>query len=418
MKIRSVTFGAGLHERQPLASVVTMLGQAAAAAKAAYADAGYEVQTVRLATAPLPQLLATPGLVADPLRLARDIEAACGEAEIGYCSIGAIPAARPDAALGLIDHLPEMIAGTSIIFAGVQVGAAEQVDGRLKGYVNLRAVRQTAAAIRAIADSTPDGTGNMRFAAMANCPPHIPFLPAAYYLPDADSRPTIGIAMEAADLAVTAFGEARTLDEARERLVAALERAGEEIGPIAARLAGDYRLRFAGIDLSLAPAPGVGLSIGAAFERLSGGPFGGPGSLSAAAFLTDCLRRAHLPRTGYSGLMLPVLEDDVLAVRAGSTYDVDSLLLYSAVCGLGLDTVPLPGDSSVDALAGVISDMATLAVRLDKPLTARLMPIPGKQAGDEVSWDFFSIRKGPVMALKPRAAGGLFAAAPGVEFGS
>ena len=70
-----------------------------------------------------------------------------------------------------------------------------------------------------------------------------------------------------------------------------------------------------------------------------------------------------------------------------------------------------------DALAGVISDMATLAVRLDKPLTARLMPIPGKQAGDEVAWDFFSIRKGPIMALKPRAAGGLFAAAPGVEFG-
>ncbi len=187
------------------------------------------------------------------------------------------------------------------------------------------------------------------------------------------------------------------------------------IGPIAARIAAEYRLRFAGIDLSLAPAPGEAQSIGRAFEQLTGGPFGGPGTLTAAAFITDCLRRARVPRTGYSGLMLPVLEDDVLASRAGTTYDVDSLLLYSAVCGLGLDTVPLPGATTVAQLAGILSDMATLAVRLDKPLSARLLPVPGKQAGDPVDWPFFSIRPGPVLAVKPRQAGGLFAGAAGLE---
>ncbi len=416
LKIRSITFGAGLHERQPRGTLLGTLGHAAAAATAAYNEAGYEVQTVRLATSPLPQLLATPGADPDPVRLAVDLEAGCRDAGIGFCSLGAIPAGRSDASLGLIERIPEVIAATRDIFASVQVGGAAREDGQLKGYVNLKAARRTAAAIRAIAGSTPEGAGNLRFAALANCPPHIPFFPAAYYLPDADSRPTLAIALEAADLAVDAFAAADSPLDAQVRLVGALERASEVISPIAAHVAAEYRLRFAGIDLSLAPTPGEAISIGRAFELLTGGPFGGPATLSAAAFLTDCLRRVRVPRTGYSGLMLPVLEDDVLAAQAGQTYDVDSLLLYSAVCGLGLDTVPLPGDTTEAQLAGIIADMATLAVRLDKPLTARLLPIPGARPGDPVAWDFFSVRAGHVLAVKPRRATGLFATAPGLAF--
>jgi uncharacterized protein (UPF0210 family) len=417
MKIRSITFGAGLHERQPLAAVLETLGLAAAAARAAYAEVGYEVQTVRLATAPLPQLLATPGADPDPVRFALTLESTCRDAGIAYCALGALPAAHSDSAIGLIDRLPDVIAATSTIFASVQVGGTDQHDGHSRGYVNLRAIRRTAAAIHAIAAGTPGGQGNLRFAALANCPPHIPFFPAAYYLPDADSRPTLALALEAADLALDAFRAAGSPAEAQTRLVRALEGASEVISPIAAHVAAEYRLRFAGIDLSLAPTPGPAQSIGRAFELLTGGPFGGPATLSAAAFVTDCLRRAHVPRTGYSGLMLPVLEDDVLAAQAGAGYDLDSLLLYSAVCGLGLDTVPLPGDCTEEQLGGIIADMATLAVRLDKPLTARLMPIPGKGPGEEVDWDFFSIRKGRVIAVKPRRAGGLFAEADGLEFG-
>ncbi len=74
MKIRAITFGASLHERQPLAGTVATVGLAAAAAGAAYAEAGYEVQTFRLATPPLPQLLATPGADPDPVRIAQELE--------------------------------------------------------------------------------------------------------------------------------------------------------------------------------------------------------------------------------------------------------------------------------------------------------------------------------------------------------
>jgi hypothetical protein len=85
--------------------------------------------------------------------------------------------------------------------------------------------------------------------------------------------------------------------------------------------------------------------------------------------------------------MLPVMEDAVLARRwAEGRLGVDQLLAYSAICGTGLDTVPLPGDCSVDDLTKVISDMASLAVRLRKPLSARLLPVPGKLAGERTSF--------------------------------
>jgi uncharacterized protein (UPF0210 family) len=413
MKIRALTFGAGLHEREPRGALIATLGHAAGAARAAYADAGLEVQTVRLATPPLPQLLAAPGGAANPVRLAQDLEASCQEAGIGFCALGPVPAERAGASLSLIPRLPDVIAATTNVFASVQVGMAERnPDGSLTGYVNLGAVQRAAEAVRAISQGTPDGLGNMRFAALANCPPHIPFFPAAYYLPDADSRPTLSLAIEAADLALAAFAAADTLAAAHDNLVRALEEASSRICPIAARIAGEYRLRFAGLDLSLAPTPGPEQSIGRAFERLAGAPFGTGGTLAMAAFFTGALRAAQVPRTGFSGLMLPVLEDDVLAASAAAgTIDVHSLLLYSTVCGLGLDTVPLPGAVTTAQLAGLITDMAALAVRLDKPLTARLMPVPGKAAGEAVEWDFFSVGKGRVMAVRPHQGGGLLDAA-------
>ena len=86
--------------------------------------------------------------------------------------------------------------------------------------------------------------------------------------------------------------------------------------------------------------------------------------------------------------MLPVLEDPVLAQRAvEGRFGISELLLYSSVCGTGLDVVPLPGDTQVDALAAIVSDVAALATKYRKPLSARLFPVPGKRAGERVSFD-------------------------------
>ena len=123
------------------------------------------------------------------------------------------------------------------------------------------------------------------------------------------------------------------------------------------------------------------------------------GSLTAAALLTGAIQAADFPRTGFNGLLLPPLEDSILAKRASEgILSVNDLLLYSAVCGTGLDTVPLPGDISAETLEAILMDVAALALRLDKPLTARLMPIPGKAVGDETDFDFAFFANSRIMA--------------------
>jgi uncharacterized protein (UPF0210 family) len=111
--------------------------------------------------------------------------------------------------------------------------------------------------------------------------------------------------------------------------------------------------------------------------------------LTAAALITRALRAARGRRCGFAGVMLPVLEDAVLARSAAQgLLSWEALLLYSAVCGTGLDTIPLPGDTTAGQLAGVLAEVAALATALRKPLTARLMPIPGLRAGDMTAFDF------------------------------
>jgi uncharacterized protein (UPF0210 family) len=159
-------------------------------------------------------------------------------------------------------------------------------------------------------------------------------------------------------------------------------------------------------------------SLGAALERLSGARVGEHGTLAAAAFLADTLDRAKFRHTGFSGLFLPVFEDAVLAERAAEgLLTTSELLLYASVCGAGLDTIPLPGDATAEALTAILVDVAALALRLNKPLTARLMPIPGKHAGDEVKFDFPYFAPTRVLALRADHLGGLFAGSETFDLG-
>ncbi|MEI6291317.1 MAG: DUF711 family protein, partial [Chloroflexota bacterium] len=152
-----------------------------------------------------------------------------------------------------------------------------------------------------------------------------------------------------------------------------------------------------------------GRSLGTAFEKIGISGIGRHGSLAAACILTDAIDRADFPRAGFSGLMMPVLEDSTLALRAGEkTLSVKDLLMYSAVCGTGLDTIPLPGDVNVNQVSAVLLDIAAMALRLNKPLTARLMPVPGKTVGDETDFHFDYFANSRVMALEAEPLSNLF----------
>ena len=394
MKIRSIT--TFLDPGWPLdEDILQKAGEFIDIARPAIEAVGYEVQTTRLATVPFPRLISDCE-TDEVIRFARAIEGAAREQGYDYVSIGP---ALPENLRGYA-VLPEVFAATETVFAS-GVLAAEN------GEISLPAVRACAEVMVRCADLDANGFGNMYFAALANVPPGAPFFPAAYH---GGGSSTFAIATEAASLAVEAFSGVDILVEARQNLVATMEAHGHALAYASEELSAQFGIGFGGIDLTLAPFPEESLSLGTALERLGVPVIGLHGSLAAAAFLADAIDRANFPRAGFCGLMLPVLEDSVLAARtAEGTLTVTDLLLYSAVCGTGLDTIPLPGDTTPEQLTALLLDLAALSLRLEKPLTARVMPIPGKSAGDLTGFDFPYFANSRVLGLRAENLEGHFA---------
>ena len=175
--------------------------------------------------------------------------------------------------------------------------------------------------------------------------------------------------------------EAATTELTKELTMHA--RVADKIGKaVAARTGWSYM----GVDPT--PAPLGAVSIAAAMEAYTGAKFGASGTMTAARIITTAVKAVPVKQVGYAGLMVPVMEDKLLAARwAEGTYNVDSLLAYSAVCGTGLDTVPLPGDVSQEQLERIFGDVASLATKWNKPLSARLQPVHGKKAGEQTEFD-------------------------------
>ena len=399
MNIRSLTVGAAMpQEEAGRASLIDLLGTFAQAGRVTLEKTGFTVQTTRLSTQPLEQWLPT---VDDATSKVAQLGRQATAHGIDYCSLGTIQAARDEegATNQLVALIPDLLAAAENCFASIQVGARDSSGG----VINLEAVKASALIIQSLSQNTPNGFGNLRFAAASNCPPHIPFFPASYYSEGDHNNggPEFGLALEAANLAVTAFKGAENHEQARQNLLALLIEQGTKAAEVCGAISAEHGFTFTGLDISMAPYPSPDRSIGRALEMLSGTPLGSPGTLASAAFFTSILKEASrmLPTVGYSGLMLPALEDQTLADRAAEgLVTIDTLLLLSAVCGLGLDTVPLPGDVTLPQLERIILDMASLALKLDKPLTARLMPVPGQNAGDPAEWpDFPYFAKGKVM---------------------
>lgn len=396
MKIRSITYfynpGWPLEEKALRAA-----GEFLTQARSAYEAAGYEVQTTRLATVPFPKLLGTGNITMEVVtRLAKEMSRSIEQIEVGYASLGpALPDFPESFAV-----IPDAIAASqNIFFGGVM---ADQTRG-----IDLTALHACAEVIVQCALLEPNGFANLRFAALANVPAGAPFFPAAYH---EGGAPSFAVATEAADLAVEAFSANRTMDDGRRWLIDEIEKHGKAIAAVAHalrrissnRIFDDSILdtRFGGIDFSLAPFPDDAHSLGMAVEKMGIPGIGLHGSLAAAALLTEAVDRADFPHTGFSGFMQPVLEDSVLAQRAAEgTLTIKDLLLYSAVCGTGLDTVPLPGDTGSGQIAALLLDLSAMALRLNKPLTARLMPIPGKKAGERTSFEFGFFANSRVMQL-------------------
>ena len=388
MRIRSITvFCAPGYP--PNRTLLSRVGIFANHALHELVNAGYEVQTLRMATPPFPLWLPAYGRPLEADHLAIEAHAEGFE----YLSLG------PASPNNLADYecIPAVLAANNHLF---MTGFLSTPDHQ----VSLSAAKACAKVIRQLAMLEPDGFANLRFAALANVPPYAPFFPAAY---GEKTAPSFALAIEGADLAVEAFQGARTLQEARHKLISSVEFHAKKLTAAAEKVSKIYSYAFKGLDFTLAPFPNDANSIGKALEALGLPAFGQSGSLFASAFLTDSLDQAIYQRIGFNGLMLPVLEDSGLALCATEGHlSLQNLLLNSAVCGTGLDVIPLPGDTTEAELYPVLMDLTALALRLNKPLTARLMPIPGKKAGETTTFGFEYFANAGILPIHAQALAG------------
>lgn len=353
-------------------------------AKDRFEDLGAQVQTLRLATQPLarfhPRWQSDAGLAQ---LIALDREAG----RLGFSlALGPLLEADED------DHvLPGALA--ALLGETTRLNAAIPAAGP-EGGLRPLAIRTAARTMAALSTLDPKGAGNFRFAATARCAPGIPFFPAAWH--DGDG-PAFAIGLESPPLIHALIDSADAPSTAQRSILAALASALAPLDALGRWIEAETGRRWLGIDSS--PAPGLEASIGTVIEKIAGVPFGEAGTLRACRFLTDILKVLPVRLTGFSGLMLPTLEDPVLARRAAEgRFGLAGLLLFSSVCGTGLDVAPLPGETTIDTLSHIIGDVATLATKLDKPLVARLLPIPGKRAGDPVDFDHPLLTASRVMA--------------------
>jgi uncharacterized protein len=370
-KIRTITAFLDLDPaqyQQQVADTLQMLRRA----KTIFESRGFEVETIRIATQPFPEY--TKGMSRQQaVAFFKDYDALADKEKF---AAGIGPAMlNEDSSEAEADLLADILSATKHLRGSIVVAAE---DG-----VRWTAVGAAAHAIKKLEDQTEHSQGNFNLGAIAMVPPFSPFFTAAYHNGFGHQ---FAIGLESANVVMAAFKDAPDLETAKHRLTDMLSEQASEIERHANRVDQETGWRYMGIDLS--PAPLKEVSIGTAMEELTAQPFGSSGTLTAAATITSAIKSIQVKQTGYNGLMLPILEDSRLAQRwSEGRVSLEGLLSYSAVCGTGLDTIPLPGNVTIEQLDTIIGDMATLAFKWHKPLSARLLPVKGKSPGEMTEFD-------------------------------
>jgi len=370
-KVRAITAFVSLerasYDRQ-IAATLTVLREA----QRDFEQQGYTVESVRITTQPLAELLRGQSDT-EALSFLKALDELAAK-ENFLPNIG--PAMLRD---GDDPHTMQLLA--QALSSLSQLNASAIIAG--DDGIHWKVIREAARLVRYVADHSPHSQGTFNFAATAMLGPYGPFYPGAWH-PGSGERLAIGF--EGANVVREVF--ARThgdFDAAVAELTRQLTVHARVAEAVGTQVASRHGWTFMGVDPT--PAPLADVSIGGAIETFTGARFGASGTMTAALIITTAVKAVPVRQIGYSGLMVPVMEDKLLARRwAEGTYDADALLAYSAVCATGLDTVPLPGDISEAQLMHIYGDVASLAWKWHKPLAARLQPVTGRKAGEETDF--------------------------------
>ncbi|MDR1375006.1 MAG: PFL family protein [Treponema sp.] len=311
--------------------------------------------------------------------------------------------------LRLIEAIPEALAVTDRVCSSVNVAST-------KSGINMDAVRRMGEIVKATAEKTAgrDGLGCAKLVVFCNAPEDNPFMAGAFHGPgEGENCLNVGVSGPGVVKAALESHRDAGFDEIADiikKTAFKITRMGQLVGMEAARRLG---VPFGILDLSLAPTPEVGDSVARIFEELGLEAAGTHGTTAALAMLTDMVKKGGVMASthvgGFSGAFIPVSEDEGMtaAVRAGSI-SLDKLEAMTSVCSVGLDMIALPGDTSATTISAIIADEMAIGMVNNKTTAARLIPVPGKKAGD---WAEFGGLLGgaPVMAVNSAGSGAFIA---------
>ncbi|MBQ7608338.1 MAG: PFL family protein [Desulfovibrionaceae bacterium] len=368
---------------------------------------GIPVVNKRISVSPI-AVVAAPFGPEGMVRVCKALDWAAREARVdflgGFSALVEKGFANGDRAL--LESLPEALSQTERICSSINLASS-------RAGINMDAVRLMGEQILACAKASEDGIACAKLVAFANIPQDVPFMAGAYLgvgEPDVVINVGVsgpGVVRKAIDRLLARGcndkGEALTLLDMAEvikRTAYKVTRVGEIIGTEVAQRLG---LPFGVCDLSLAPTPAVGDSVGEIFQSLGLSGIGAPGSTAVLAMLNDAVKKggafASSSVGGLSGAFIPVSEDSSIeaAAREG-LLSMEKLEALTSVCSVGLDMIAIPGDTPASSIAGIIADEMAIGMINHKTTAVRVIPVPGKGVGDEVSYGGL-LGKAPIMPV-------------------
>lgn len=371
---------------------------------------GVPIVNKRIAVTPIAQLAATcdsPDVT--PFALAMDRAAA----EVGVDFIGGFSALVHkhigEGSNNLITSLPEALSMTSRVCASVNVAST-------RAGINMDAVLRMAETVKLCAEATAlrDSIACAKLVVFANMVDDNPFMAGAVHnAGEGDAVINVGISGPGVVRAVLAElpenADLTTVAEAIKSTAFKITRVGELMARRAAERLG---IHMGIVDLSLAPTPAEGDSVAAIIEAIGIGVCGGPGTTAALALLNDAVKKGGAMGTsaagGLSGAFIPVSEDaNMIRAAEMGALTIEKLEAMTAVCSVGLDMIAIPGDTPVEAIAGIMADECAIGMVNSKTTAVRLIPAIGKGVGDFVDFGGL-LGRAPVMPVNAYA-GTIFA---------
>ena len=370
--IRAITLGLPIYTESH-ATLASQLTAFRAEADALSASTGIASRTVRL-TLPPPSaaFVGQAGTLRGIVSSVGDLAKAVGAR--WYC----LPINLFDEfqSKTLLDEVLPLLVRDSKLFVNLMVADKESIS--------LKGAQVASDFVLKLSRRSNTGIDCFRVGISAACPAGAPFFP---YSRHEGEQAAFSIAMETTATALRTAEEARATGESlagfQDKLIVALAAEMTQVEAFGTELARKSSCTYLGLDASLAPFPDGTNSVARIVEILGPTPVGSHGSVFITSVLTDALKmaakRAGAKSVGFSGVMYSVLEDEVLSQATSlRSINLAKLALLSTVCGCGIDMVPVSGTMYAEEMAGLVLDIAAIAVRLEKPLGVRLLPIPNR----------------------------------------